>query len=344
MEIDFDPLEHLDNGNILLDVRSPSEFELGHIPGAISVPLFSDEERAEVGTIYKRQSKEEAVLRGLEIVGPKMAPMVKEIVSKSSGQSITVYCWRGGMRSGSVELLLNTLGLKANRINGGYKGFRTWAHNAIQKVPEYAQLKVISGMTGSGKTEILHELRAMGEQIIDLEGLANHRGSAFGHLLQQPQPSTEHFINKLAIAIYQLDASKTIWIEDESRLVGKVVLPDPIYTAIQNAPHHVIQLPTNRRLDWLEEEYGNAPKDQIFEAFTAIKKRLGGLRWKEAMEAVEQGNAREAAEKALSYYDSAYSHALDVAKKDGCSIVKHTYINEGFEAIAKDLINEIENH
>lgn len=337
MEIEFDPKTHFSNDSLLLDVRSPGEFDIGHIPGAISVPLFDNDERAEVGTIYKRQSKEEAVMRGLEIVGPKMALMVREISAKAKGKSLTVYCWRGGMRSGSVELLLNTSGLKANRIKGGYKGYRSWANQIIEDFQHYPNIRVISGMTGSGKTQILHELQKCGEQIIDLEGLANHRGSAFGHLMQEPQPSTEHFINILALEIFNLDKSKTIWIEDESRLVGRVVLPDPIYNSIQNSPHHVIQLPMKRRVEWLAEEYGNAPRKELEEAFLAIKKRLGGLRLKEALEAVAQNDALTAAEKALSYYDGTYSHALDIAKSEGCEIIEHNYTSEGFDTIAANL-------
>lgn len=337
MEVTFNPNDHFTNERLLIDVRSPGEFQLGHIPGALSIPLFNDEERAEVGTIYKRQSKEEAVLRGLEIVGPKMAPLVQQISSKANGGPIVIYCWRGGMRSGSVELLLQTLGFKTEKIKGGYKGYRQWAHEVIQQFASRANLQVVSGMTGSGKTQILHELQQKGNQIIDLEGLANHRGSAFGHLMQEPQPSTEHFINLLAAAISKLDDTQPIWIEDESRLIGKVVLPDSVYNAIQSAPHHIIRLPIERRTQWLVSEYGKASTTEIELAFNAIKKRLGGLRYKEAMEAVQTGDAQLAAQKALSYYDSTYTHALDLAKSEGCRLKEYTFNQESFESIASEL-------
>ena len=176
----------------VLDLRSPGEYEDGHITGAINMPLFDDDERAKVGTKYKQVSKEEAMLLGLDIVGPKMSDMVRKAMSLAVNGEICLYCWRGGMRSGSVAWLLSTAGLKVTRLVKGYKAYR---HHIREAFSQDVNLIVIGGMTGSGKTDILLEMLEQGHQVLDLEGYANHKGSAFGMLGQEKQPSSEQFEN-----------------------------------------------------------------------------------------------------------------------------------------------------
>ncbi|NVK27865.1 MAG: tRNA 2-selenouridine(34) synthase MnmH [Flavobacteriia bacterium] len=342
VEVQFNPNQHFSEEFILLDVRAPSEYEAGHIPGAHSFPLFDDDERAEIGTLYKRQGKDKAVHRGLEIVGPKLAKFVTDAKNLAKDETIVLYCWRGGMRSGSMEWLLETAGLKVERIQGGYKSYRAWANQKIETYSEGAKWRVLSGMTGSGKTEVLKALAEKGEQVIDLEGLAEHRGSAFGHLLMKPQPTTEHFMNLLGKELHKLRASKPIWIEDESRLIGKVVLPNNIYDAIQSAPHYDLKVTTDQRARNLVEQYGEASADQFKSSFNSIKKRLGGLRFKEAIECVESGDLEKAATIALEYYDKTYSHALNEAKEGGAAIYPIPIENDmTFEQVAQHII---ENH
>ncbi|WP_170266438.1 tRNA 2-selenouridine(34) synthase MnmH [Phaeocystidibacter luteus] len=342
MEVQFNPNHHFSEEFILLDVRAPSEFEAGHIPGAHSFPLFNDNERAEVGTLYKREGKDKAVNRGLEIVGPKLAYFVTEAKTMANDKTIVLYCWRGGMRSGSMEWLLETAGLKVERIKGGYKAYRGWANQKIESYSNGAKWRVLSGMTGSGKTEVLKALAQKGEQVIDLEGLAEHRGSAFGHLLMKPQPTTEHFMNLLGKELHALRSSKPIWIEDESRLIGKVVLPNALYDAIQDAPHYDLNVTTDRRAKNLVEQYGDASADQFKASFTSIKKRLGGLRYKQAVESVDNGDLEAAATLALDYYDKTYSHALVEARKGGATIYPIKIEDEmTFDEVAQHII---ENH
>ncbi len=179
----------------ILDVRSPDEYNRGHIPGARSLPLFNNEERSAVGTLYLQKGSKEAMLKGLELVGPKM----KEFVIQASGLSrdgeLALYCWRGGMRSNSMAWLFNTSGIKSHTLDGGYKSWRRHIHGFFgQPVPN---LVVIGGMTGTGKTEILEEIERKGGQVVHLERLARHKGSVFGHLGMPAQPSTEQFENEL---------------------------------------------------------------------------------------------------------------------------------------------------
>ena len=179
----------------ILDVRSPDEYNRGHIPGALSLPLFNNEERSAVGTLYLQKGSKEAMLKGLELVGPKM----KEFVSQASGLTpegeLALYCWRGGMRSNSMAWLFNTSGIKSHTLEGGYKSWRRHIHDFFGQ--PVAKLVVIGGMTGTGKTEILEEIERKGGQVVHLERLARHKGSVFGHLGMPAQPSTEQFENEL---------------------------------------------------------------------------------------------------------------------------------------------------
>ena len=184
----------------LFDVRSPSEYNHAHIPGAKSLPIFSDDERKIVGTLYKQESREKAIKIGLEIFGKKTVQLLEyadsillqnTIVTKE----ITIYCWRGGMRSSAMAWLFDLYGYKVNLIIGGYKSYRIWA---LQQFENEYQLNIISGYTGSNKTGIIHELKKLNEPVIDLEKLAEHKGSAFGNLDLVPQPSQEYFENILA--------------------------------------------------------------------------------------------------------------------------------------------------
>ena len=210
----------------VIDVRSPAEFEKGHIPGAFNIPLFNNEERAIVGTLYKQKGKNEAVLAGLDIVGPKMSSLVSEARKISVNNEVLVHCWRGGMRSGSFCWLLNTVGIKASTLKKGYKAYR---NHVLQSFEKPFQIIILGGETGSGKTEILKYIREEGEQVIDLEGIAHHKGSSFGAIGQEPQPRPEQFENDLALQWNKLDPSKRIWLEDESKNIGRVFITDSLW-------------------------------------------------------------------------------------------------------------------
>jgi len=285
-----------------LDVRSPGEFAKGRIPGAISLPLFTDEERHRVGLCYATEGPDEALDLGLQIVGPKMAYFVQLVRKVAIDGQLTVYCWRGGMRSQSVAQLLQMAGIRAHRIEGGYKRFRRWALERLERSPE---LRVLGGYTGSGKTEVLARL---GDRVIDLEKIAGHRGSAFGHLGAAPQPTQEQFENSLAWELERLGPGP-IWVEDESRNIGRCRLPNAFYDAMQKAPLYLLESPLEERKQRLLELYGKAPKEALSEAVGRLERRLGSQRARDVQERIQRGD-NSAIEPLLDYYDRCYQHAL----------------------------------
>lgn len=291
----------------VIDVRSPSEFQQGHIPGAKNLPLFDNDQRAEIGTIYKQQSRDEAVKRGLEIIGPKMRPMVEQAEEIAPERKVLVHCWRGGMRSSSLAWLLETTGFEVQTLQKGYKAFRNFI---LDQFEEEWDIRILSGYTGSGKTEILDELQSLGEQVIDLEGIASHKGSSFGHLGEQEQPTGEQFQNLLGMALYQTDKERPVWLEDESRFVGRRCIPQPLYWQMQQAPVFRVEIPKEKRIQQLVEDYGKYSAEELKPSILKIKKRLGGLRMQQAIEALENGNTAKVADLILHYYDKAYDHHL----------------------------------
>lgn len=295
----------------LIDVRSPAEYELAHIPGACNIPIFDNEERRQVGIKYKVGGKENAILLGLDFVGPKMSGFVREAKKLARNKKILVHCWRGGMRSGSMAWLFETAGLEVIVLKGGYKAYRQYIRKQFLQP---AKIVVLGGYTGSGKTEILELLKDSGEQFLDIEGIANHRGSVFGPLGQEEQPSNEQFENNLADVWRKFDFSKTIWVEDESRQLGKVGIPDPLFQKIREAPMIKIVVPKGLREERLVKEYGSFDKTLLHEMIEKIKKRLGGLLTNEAHEALDSGDLMKVASLTLSYYDKAYE--FGASKRD----------------------------
>jgi tRNA 2-selenouridine synthase len=292
---------------VVLDVRSPAEFLSGHIPGAISFPLFTDEERKEVGPIYKQQGKESAIELGLEIVGPKLKFFVQQAREYATNRPLYLHCWRGGMRSNSMAWLLRTAGINVYTLTGGYKAYRK---HLLSYLTNSFRLLVLGGETGSGKTEVIQALRDKKEQVIDLEALANHKGSSFGSIGQLQQPTTEQFTNLLFYELSKLDASKPIWVEDESRMIGTVNIPEEFFLQMSKAPLLVMQVPVAWRVTNLVKGYGEANKELLVSAFKRIQKKLGGQHLISALQALDENDLETAAVIALRYYDKAYRFGL----------------------------------
>lgn len=291
----------------IIDVRSPAEFEKGHIPGAVNIPLFNNEERAEVGTIYKKSGRQAAVFRGLEIEGPKMTDQMKKALATARQGRVLLHCWRGGMRSESMAWLFKQGGLQTGILSGGYKAYRQYIRRYFSRdLP----LVVLGGMTGSGKTGILHHLHECGEQVIDLEGIAHHKGSAFGDTGQLPQPTNEQFENNLAAEWLKMKPHRLLWLEDESRSIGNVILPAPVFSRISRAPVIFIELSRGERIKRLVKEYARFPKDILEDAIHRIRKRLGGKNEQEALNCLAGGDFERVAEIVLRYYDKAYMEGL----------------------------------
>lgn len=298
---------NLRNHMPLLDVRSPSEFARGHIPGAVSFPLFNDEERAEVGTLYTQTGRQAAVVRGLALVGPKLSGMAERgLELAGERRELALTCWRGGMRSASVAWLLQQAGITTHCLPGGYKAYRTYIQSLFA-LPW--RLLVLGGMTGSGKTEILHALASQ-SQVIDLEGLAKHRGSAFGALPQEPQPTTEHFENRMGDALLPLDPAHPIWVEDECQNLGMINIPQAFYARMQAAPLIRLHTPRPDRLKRVLYGYDPARNNFAAEGMDRIRKRLGDENHRKAKAALAAGEYETAAGILLDYYDRAYEKQL----------------------------------
>ena len=218
----------------VIDVRTPAEFSRGHCPGAANLPLFSDQERAAVGAVYKQQSREAAILLGLDYVGPKMRTFLEKAQALVRHNTLLFYCWRGGMRSQSLAWLAELYGYQTYTLEGGYKAFRRYVLTTFARP---APVLILGGKTGSGKTDMLRVLAQKGQQIIDLEGLARHKGSVFGGLGQPLQPSQQQFENELGLCWRDLRRDRPVWLEDESRSIGQVVIPQDILTQMTTAPH-----------------------------------------------------------------------------------------------------------
>lgn len=300
----------------VIDVRSEAEFNHAHVPGAYNLPLFNNEERKIVGTIYKQQSREAAIKKGLEYFGPKMKEMIV-FAEKINAQldhpnkTFIVHCWRGGMRSAGVAWLLDLYGFKVYTLIGGYKAFRNWVLREFEKP---WNINIVGGYTGSGKTILLEELKKMGESVVDLEGIAGHRGSAFGRIGLPEQGSVEMFENKLALDLQKTNRenpSKPIWMEDESQRIGAVSIPHTLWTTMRMSMVYFLEIPFEKRLGYLVETYGKLDKKELGEATARIQKKLGGLETKTALQYLERDDLYACFNILLKYYDKLYLKSLN---------------------------------
>ena len=293
----------------LIDVRSPSEFEKGHWPGAVNLPLFSDDERAAVGTSYKQDGRLKAIHLGLRITGPKMAVLAEQLDQYRGAEQLRLYCWRGGMRSASMAWLAQQIDLNPLLLQGGYKAYRHWAQSRFdQEWP----LRIMGGRTGTGKTDLLLALQIKGVAVLDLEGLANHRGSSFGGLGLPAQPSTEHYENLLAEVLdqHRRQGAGSIWLEAESIQVGRCRIPKGLFDQMQTAPVLEIQRSLDERVEQLVEVYGQQGSEGLAEATNRISRRLGPQRTQQALEAIAAQDWATACRATLDYYDRCYDHEL----------------------------------
>jgi len=309
----------------LIDLRSPAEFAQGHIPGATNLPLFDNDERAEIGILYKQQGRQAAVLHGLALVGPRMvslgsallAALAEHRTASSTASSapaqphhapcLRLHCWRGGMRSGSVAWLAGQLDLPVLLLGGGYKAYRHWV---LELFEQPWPLRLLGGRTGCGKTDLLLALRQQGVAVLDLEGRAHHRGSSFGALGLPPQPSSEHYENLLAADLASLQGADEIWLEAESSQVGRCRIPAGLWRQMKGAPALEIQRPLEQRVSQLVAIYGMQDPAGLAEATQRIAKRLGPQRTALALEAIAAADWASACRQMLDYYDRCYDHDL----------------------------------
>ena len=353
-KIGIDEFLQLAKLNPILDVRSPGEYVHAHIQGAHSLPLFTDEERKVVGTAYKQRGRKTAIKIGLDYFGVKMRSMVEEVESLVRGlreataietqHCILVHCWRGGMRSAGVAWLLDLYGFKVYTLSGGYKVYRQWVRAQFDK--PYT-LNILGGYTGSGKTLVLKELQRTGHKTIDLEGLANHKGSAFGALGEKPQPTQEMFENLLADKLIELSLAsregsdlEDAFIEDESQRIGVLNIPTGFWNQMRKSPVFFLDIPFEERLNYLTEEYGKFEKANIVNAIIRIQKRLGGLETKLAINHLLENNHRECFRILLTYYDKYYEKGLHNRENLPALLNKIICANGDIKSNTQKLIDE----
>jgi tRNA 2-selenouridine synthase len=318
----------------VVDVRSEGEFAAGHIRGVANIPILKNEERVQVGTDYKQKGQAEAIKTGFRLVGPRLLDIVNE--TEKVGKEILVHCWRGGMRSNNFCQFVNMARIKAHALTGGYKAYR---QRAVDTFKHPFSFRIIGGCTGSGKSEILRTLKSQGAQVIDLEALAHHRGSAFGGLLLPPQPTTEQFQNNLFEEILSLDANQPIWIEDESLAIGKIFIPNDFWKTMSNSPVIEMEVSKPVRIQRLVDEYGPADKVEFLNAMTNITRKLGGQHFNAAKEKLLANDMYGTIETLLNYYDKAYNTGLERKK---ARILKRVQWNgEDVLQIAKQLMTEM---
>ncbi|KAB2921801.1 MAG: tRNA 2-selenouridine(34) synthase MnmH [Dechloromonas sp.] len=240
----------------IIDVRSPSEFSEDHIPGAINCPVLNDAQRAEVGTLYKQVSPFEAKKIGAALVSENIAHHLRErFLDRPKSWKPLIYCWRGGERSGSMTTIFRAIGWPAGQLEGGYKAWRTHVIERLAELPTTLNFKVIAGPTGSAKTRVLQALETLGEQALDLEALACHKGSVLGLLPDEPQPTQKGFETSLMLALQAFDPGRPVYVEAESRKIGRLHLPDTLLERIRDGECLSIEAGIDARVDFLLRDY-----------------------------------------------------------------------------------------
>lgn len=315
-----------------VDVRSENEFSKAHIRGAVNIPILNNEERIAVGTCYKEKGRIAAVRLGLELVGPRFKTIFDQLTELYALEKpLIFYCWRGGLRSQITSSLMHWAGEEVYILEGGYKSYRNWVFQQLEKKYPFV---VLSGCTGAGKTQILLTLKEQGLQILDLEGLAHHKGSVLGGIGQLEQPSTEQFENLIAQELCQFEAHWPIVIENESRRIGTCILPDTIWKNMQEVRAIEVVVDVDTRIRRLHTEYAHLPIDQLKEQTAKLSKRLGGQHEKQAQLALDSSDFETWIRILLVYYDKAYNNYQTLFNHQIASMNFH------WNGVNKNLIDE----
>ena len=329
----------------IIDVRSPAEFALDHIPGAINLPVLNNEERIEIGTLYKQASPFVAKKLGAAYVSRNIAKHLENsLIDFPREWRPLIYCWRGGERSGAFTHILNRIGWKAMQLQSGYQGFRRVVIDGLDQAAKDFSFQVIAGMTGSGKTRILQEIGALGEQILDLEGMAIHRGSVLGNEPNIEQPSQKGFETNLWNALNGLDPSKIVFVESESKKVGGLHIPDPLMERIRAGKCIELRSSTATRVSWLMREYEHfvVNPESFKEKLSLLTSRYGKLqieKWHQSIDARDFESLVE--ELLIMHYDPSYQSSIVrnfPSYREDYFVQLESDSDEAFAKAAKDLI------
>jgi len=307
-------LSELDQFDLVIDVRSPAEFALDHIPGAVNYPVLDNDERATIGTLYKQESPFAAKKLGAALVSRNIANhLEKHFLDLHREWRPLIYCWRGGERSGAFTHILNRIGWKAMQLQGGYQGFRRTVIDGLEDAAGKFSFQVICGMTGSGKTRALQEAQKYGAQILDLEALAIHRGSVLGNEPNIEQPSQKGFETALWNALRTLDPSRSVLVESESKKVGGVHIPDALMEKIRSGTCIELRSSAQTRVSWLIREYRHflSDTDNFKAKLALLTAHYGKVQIAKWNEAIDAGQFPELVEELLvKHYDPSYQSSI----------------------------------
>ncbi len=337
----FADIAQLGSFDAVIDARSPGEFALDHIPGAINCPVLDDEERIRVGTLYKQVSPFEARKVGAVLVARNVARHIETLfAAHPKSWRPLVYCWRGGQRSGSFTHILNEVGWTARRLSGGYKSWRHHVLTELEIVPPRFDFRVLAGPTGSGKTKVLESLEALGEQVLNLEAIAAHKGSVLGGLPDQVQPSQKMFETRVLHTLSAFDPARPVYVEAESKRIGLLRLPDAVYQGIQQGTWMGLHVPVSARVRFLLQDYSYFVHSPVL---VAQLERLGATCGKAQVEAwkslIANGQYEELVEDLLvKHYDRYYDRSmkqLQSAEAQGSALGTDDVSDAGFMELAR---------
>lgn len=301
----------------LVDVRSPAEFKTAAIPGAVNIPLFSDDERAAVGTVYRQEGPQAAKMVGLALVSHKLPRLVETILSDAGGREILLYCWRGGMRSNSLAAVLEALACPVRRLTGGYKAFRRLVVRGLADTSLQVPVFVLNGLTGVGKTMVIRKLAEQGVPALDLEEMAGHRGSVFGAVGLGAPRTQKDFEALLFLELWKHRAARYLVVEGEGRRIGPVVLPEFLFAAMRGGPRILLEANLEVRVARILAEYRSTTAEQVQElaaAVNSLRNRLGEEKCSRLVEKINAGQFAEAArELCTAYYDKLYKDSRAAA-------------------------------
>jgi tRNA 2-selenouridine synthase len=307
--------------SIIIDARSPKEFAQGHIPNAINIPLLNNEHRHLVGCCYKEQGQDAAVALGYQLVTPLFPTIQQQALAAAPSKKVYLHCWRGGLRSKITAGLLAEVGITVVMITGGYKAWR----NAL--LTQFSMPRsgcVIAGLTGTGKTDVLQSLRKSQKGVVDLEGMAHHKGSAFGGVRMPEQPTQEQFENVLALALQKIEGIQTpVIVESESRMIGRIRIPDAFFNLMWSWPRIILQRDLESRVQYIEEAYAHCENEELSEKTTQLSKRMGSEQVKDALMHLYSGNRKEWIRLLLHYYDKSYNHHASLIKTPILATLEH---------------------
>jgi len=292
-------------GQPVLDVRSPGEYSESHIPGSFNLPLLDDADRAKVGKTYKDLGQEAAIALGYQLVNPLREAMLSKANTFSQDKTISLYCARGGLRSAKMAAFLSENGFQVYVLKGGYKSYR---RHILAEISQFTNIVIVAGHTGCGKTEVLQEMEKLGAQVLDLESLAHHKGSAFGGLGHPEQPSTSQFQNRIFEVLRRFSPALPLWVENESVKIGRVCIPEELWENMCNAGGYELVLPVDERVKFILEGYGKFDTESLVMCIRNLARRLGDEDMRRLCQMTAERDLEPVVRRLIAYYDKSYDH------------------------------------